>query len=172
MLLLGGADIARAVASALERTGVGVGWVRRPDDGELARHVARHADTVLIVTRDDIEAFRLALLVEHRRPGCDRIVTIFDRTIAHRLRDAAPGCRVVSMAELVAPTLAGPCVADDVLSVIDGARAAGCGGAGPSTRAPGSCRPASWASCPSSRPTRSSASRCCTSGRWPRSARR
>ncbi|MCB0881963.1 MAG: NAD-binding protein [Thermoleophilia bacterium] len=120
VLLLGDGDIARAVASALGRQGVSVDWVRRPDDAELSRHIGRHADTVLVVTRDDIEAFRLALLVEHARPGRDLIVTIFDRTIAQQLRDAAPGCRVVSMAELVASTLAGPCVAPGVLSVIDG----------------------------------------------------
>ncbi len=122
VLLLGDGDIARAVASALERHGASVSWVRRPSDTELGRHIRRPADTVLIVTRDDIEAFRLALMVEHGRPGCDLIVTIFDRTIAQQLHDAAPTCRVVSMADLVSGTLAGPCLDDDVLSVIEGAR--------------------------------------------------
>lgn len=122
VLLLGDGDIARAVASSLERHGAAVSWVRRPSDTELARHIRRPADTVLIVTRDDIEAFRLALMVEHGRPGTDVIVTIFDRTIAQQLHRAAPTCRVVSMAELVSGTLAGPCVAPDVLCAVDGAR--------------------------------------------------
>ena len=65
---------------------------------------------VAIVTRDDVLALRLALLVEALAPGVHLVVTIFDRTVAERLRSGVPDCEVLSFAELAAPELADPCL--------------------------------------------------------------
>jgi hypothetical protein len=76
----------------------------------------------MVVSRDDIEVLRLALVVEHARPGGRLIVTVFNRTVAEQLRRTVPGCQVTSMADAVATTLAGPCVAErlESLAQLDG----------------------------------------------------
>lgn len=118
VLLLGEGPLPAAVAGALERRGAAVRWLRKPTDRELAGDAVGGHALVIIVSRDDILALRLALLVEHARPGVPLIVTLFDRTVASQVKRAVPHCRVVSMAELVAPALAGPCLAEGICSLI------------------------------------------------------
>ncbi len=66
-------------------------------------------DAVAIVSRNDVEALRLALVAHHAQPAVPLLVTIYDRTVASQMRSAVPGARVTSLADLVAPTLAAPC---------------------------------------------------------------
>jgi len=73
----------------------------------------------MIVSRNDIVALRLALLLEHARPGTPMIVTLFDRTVASQVKRAVPHCEVVSMADLVAPALAGPCLGEGVGGLVE-----------------------------------------------------
>jgi hypothetical protein len=122
ILLLGEGPLPATVARTLERRGVGVRWLRRPIDRELAAESARH-DLAMIVSRDDIVVLRLALLLEHARPGTPMIVTLFDRTVASQVKRAVPHCQVVSMADLVAPALAGPCLAEGIGGLIERAGA-------------------------------------------------
>ena len=44
-------------------------------------------------------------------------MTVFDRDVALKLERAVPNARVMSMADIVAPTLAGPCLDDRLVSV-------------------------------------------------------
>jgi Trk K+ transport system NAD-binding subunit len=118
VVLLGEGALPSAAALALERAGARVTAMRRPSDRDIARLAEVFVDTVVIVARDDIRALRLALLVEHARPGVTLIVTLFDRTVAAQVRAAVPRCRVVSLADIVAPTLAGPCIDDSCASLI------------------------------------------------------
>jgi hypothetical protein len=55
-------------------------------------------------------ALRRGLVVAHVRPRISVLVTIFDRDVAAQLQGAAKNVRVLSMADIVAPSLAGPCL--------------------------------------------------------------
>lgn len=81
-----------------------------PTDSEVGEALSAKPDAVAIVTRDDVLALRLALLVEAITPGIHLVVTIFDRTVAERLRTAVPECEVLSFAEGSAALLAEPCL--------------------------------------------------------------
>lgn len=118
--LLGEGELPRAVELALERAGTNVRVMRRPNDRELGRLTTADVDAVVVVSRDDIDALRLSLLVEHARPGVPLVVTLFDRTVAEQLRAAVPRCRVMSLADMVAPTLAGPCLDETLASLVPG----------------------------------------------------
>ena len=60
---------------------------------------------------------RNALVVEYIRPGVPQIVTVHSRIVAAQLKRAVGNIRVTSMAEIVAPALAAPCLDDGLLSV-------------------------------------------------------
>jgi TrkA-N domain len=109
VLLLGQGELARAVTRAATERGAAVRRLRRYTDRELRRELVG-ADTVAVVSRDDAEALRSALLVEHIRPGVPLVVTVFDRTVAEQLRAVVPHCRVLSLADAVKPHLVAACL--------------------------------------------------------------
>ncbi|MGI8801923.1 MAG: NAD-binding protein [Solirubrobacteraceae bacterium] len=118
VLLIGDGALPRSVELALSRAGATVRRLRRPNDRQIASAVAGDFDVTMVVSRDDIEVLRMALVVEHARPGRRLIVTVFNRTVAEQLHRAVPTCQVTSMADAVATTLAGPCVADGLESLV------------------------------------------------------
>ena len=117
MLLIGDGALPRSVELALVRSGASVRRLRRPNDRQIAAAVAEEFDVTMVVSRDDIEVLRMALVVEHARPGRRLIVTVFNRTVAEQLHRAVPTCQVTSMADAVATTLAGPCIAPGLESL-------------------------------------------------------
>ena len=117
VLLIGDGDLPRSVQLALMRAGANVRWLRRPNDREIGSVLKDDFDVTMVVSRDDIEVLRIALVVEHARPGRRLIVTVFNRTVASQLHKAVPSCRVTSMADAVATTLAGPCIAEGLESL-------------------------------------------------------
>jgi voltage-gated potassium channel Kch len=80
-------------------------------DSEVAELLAGDWAAVAVVARDDVLALRLTLLCEHVRPEVPLWVTLFDRTLIHRLRELVPLVNIVSSAELVARELADNCSA-------------------------------------------------------------
>jgi voltage-gated potassium channel Kch len=119
VVLIGDGALPRSVELALIRAGARVRRLRRPNDREIARAVGGEVevDVAMVVSRDDIEVLRLALVVEHARPGLSLIVTVFNRTVADQLRRVVPACQVTSMADAVATTLAGPCIDGQLVSL-------------------------------------------------------
>ncbi|MDQ6775002.1 MAG: NAD-binding protein [Actinomycetota bacterium] len=117
VLLIGDGALPRSVEVALTRAGASVRWLRRPNDREIASVLAGDFDVTMVASRDDIEVLRIALVVEHARPGRRLIVTVFNLTVASQLRKAVPSCQVTSMADAVATTLAGPCIAEGLESL-------------------------------------------------------
>jgi Trk K+ transport system NAD-binding subunit len=107
--LVGDGELPRSVHRSLGRAEADVRWLRRPNDRELSAAMRDGADAVAIVSRNDVEALRLALVAHHANPEVPLLVTIYDRTVASQMRSAVPGARVTSLADLVAPTLAAPC---------------------------------------------------------------
>ncbi len=117
VLLIGDGALPRAVELALDRAGADVRRLRRPNDRQIAMALIDDYDVTMVVSRDDIEVLRMALVVEHARPGRRLIVTVFNRTVADQLHRAVPTCQVTSMADAVATTLAGPCVTEGLESL-------------------------------------------------------
>jgi hypothetical protein len=113
LLLTDGTSLGAASAEALRGQDVDLTVLRDPGDRAIRRELGSDPDAVAVIARDDVVALRLALIVEHFRPGIALVVTVFDRTVAGELRRSVPGCQVVSLADIVAPALADECLAGD-----------------------------------------------------------
>lgn len=123
VLLIGPGDLADEVEVALEAEGAELVRLGEPSLEELAEALgAREFDRATIVTRDDAVALRLALLIRSETAELPLLVTLFDSTAAEQLREVDPNVEITSMAEIVAPALAGPCVDEELaaLQVRDG----------------------------------------------------
>jgi voltage-gated potassium channel Kch len=74
---------------------------------------------VLVVSTHDATALRVALMVRFADAGVPMLATIFDPTMAREVSESIEHCVVTSMADIVAPSLAGPCLDDDLVAVRD-----------------------------------------------------
>ena len=126
VLLVGGGDLAEEVCEALDAAEAEVKWLEHADDEALRDAVGAKPDVVCVATRDDAFPLRIALLVRHLDEDVPLLVTIFDPGIAEQIADTVPNCHVTSVADIVAPSLAGPCISPDLLAVLrDGERTVG-----------------------------------------------
>lgn len=118
VLLVGGGDLAGEVCEALDAGGGEVTWVEHADDESVREALeSTRPDLVCVATRDDAFPLRIALLVRHLDGDVPLLVTIFDPGIAEQIADTIPHCTVTSLADIVAPTVAGPCIDPDLLAV-------------------------------------------------------
>ena len=74
-------------------------------------------DVVCVASRADAFPLRMALLVRHLDEDVRLVVTIFDPAMAEQVRETIPRCTVTSVADIVAPSLAGPCLDPDLVAV-------------------------------------------------------
>lgn len=117
LLLIGAGDLADEVAGALDAQGADVVRLEEPEEREVRDALERGVERVSVVSRDDAVALRMALMVRYEAPEIALLVTLFDPTAAAQLREADEHIEITSMAEIVAPSLAGPCVGDDIVAV-------------------------------------------------------
>ena len=126
VLLVGGGDLAEEVCEGLKAAGAELTWLEHADDDSLREAVEAGPDVVCVATRDDAFPLRISLLVRHLDEDVPLLVTIFDPGIAKQIEETIPRCRVTSLADIVAPSLAGPCISEDLLGVLrDGERTVG-----------------------------------------------
>jgi voltage-gated potassium channel Kch len=123
VLLLGAGDLAAETEEALRAAAAPVTRLEDPADDDLRSALADGADAVAIVSRGDAWPVRAALLVRHLDPDVPIVVTIFDRAVGRHLQREIGNCRVTSLAEIVAPSLAGPCIDPEFAAVLDGDQA-------------------------------------------------
>ena len=128
---MGEGDLAEEVNEALEAGGATVDFVCDPDDESVRSALADdRPDVVCVAARRDAFPVRMALLVRHLDADVPMIVTIFDPAMARQVSESIPHCTVTSVAEIVAPVLAGPCLDPDLVSIRrDGDRLVGLDGA-------------------------------------------
>lgn len=89
-----------------------------PTQRELAAVFERGpVERAVVVSGDDAFALRTALMVRDADPDVELLITYFDSATAGELSRRVKHCRVTSMADIVAPTLAGPCL-DESLGAI------------------------------------------------------
>lgn len=117
VLVIGQGRLADVVRRALDDAGAQVIHLREPTDRQIRRALSPDVVAVMVIGRDDRALLRYALVVEGLRPGVRLIVTIYNRDLGAQLRRAVRNLRVMSMADIVAPSLAAACLGDDLISV-------------------------------------------------------
>ena len=117
ILVLGEGRLIDVVRRALDDAAADVIHLRAPADREIRRVLTPDIDAVVVISRDDRVSLRLALIVEGVRPGVRLIVTIYNRDLGAQVRRAVRNVRVMSMADIVASSLAGPCLGDELIAV-------------------------------------------------------
>jgi len=120
VLLLGAGDLTEETGEALAAAGADVTHLEDPSREALAEALEAGADAVAVVSRDDAWPLRVVLLVRHLDADVPIVATISDRAVGRRLEAELGGSTIVSIADIVAPSLAGPCLADELAAVFDG----------------------------------------------------
>src|SRR4051794_36621396 len=125
ILLLGDGDLAEETAEALRAADAGVVRFADPSHDELRDALEHGVDAAMVVSNDDAWPLRAALLVRHLDRDVPIVATIFDPQTGRELEDLIGNCTITSLADIVAPTLAGPCLRDELSAVLDGERPVG-----------------------------------------------
>ena len=111
VLIIGEGDLSDEVATALEAAGAEVERLERPDEGQVREAIeSKSVDSVAVVARDDAVVLRMALIVRSISAEAPLVLTIFDETMAEQVANELPNTHVTSLADIVAPSLAGPCI--------------------------------------------------------------
>ncbi|WP_053226004.1 NAD-binding protein [Solirubrobacter soli] len=117
VLLLGAGDLAEEVSEALEAGGASVRFLYDADDESVqGALLAGDVDVACVAAREDAFPLRMALLIRHYS-DVRLVVTVFDPAMARQLRETVPDCAVTSVADIVAPVLAGPCIDESLAGV-------------------------------------------------------
>ena len=115
ILLLGEGDLADEVRAALEALDADVVRLVKPTQREVGEVFDRGGvERAIVVSSDDAFALRTALMVRDADSDVELFVTYDDQETSEQLCERIGNCRVVSMAGIVAPTLAGPCLDADL----------------------------------------------------------
>jgi TrkA-N domain len=123
VLLIGAGDLSVETGRALEAAGAEVSRLAEPDEDDVRGALDdEEIDSVAIVARADAVVLRMALMVRAVRDDVPLLLTIFDSTMAETMERELPNTRVTSLADIVAPSLAGPCIDErfTAVSVEDG----------------------------------------------------
>ena len=121
ILLLGEGDLADEVRAALEALEAEVVRLVKPTQRELAEVFERGpVERAVVVSGDDAFALRTALMVRDADADVELLITYFDPATAGELCERVQHCRIVSMADIVAPTLAGPCLDEELGAIAIG----------------------------------------------------
>ncbi len=117
ILLIGSDEMAGVTQRALGEAGAAVTNLRDPTDSAIRTALRRRVDTVVVISKDDHVSLRSALVAEGVRPGVPLVVTVFDRDVAVKLESAVRNVRVISMADVVVPSIAAACLDHSPLSL-------------------------------------------------------
>lgn len=113
--------------AALEAVGAEVVRLKRPTQREVEEVFDRGPiERAVVVSGDDADALRTALMVRHTDDEVELLVTYDDQETTEQLCGRIGNCRIVSMPDIVAPVLAGPVIDDDLGAVrLEDGRAVG-----------------------------------------------
>jgi hypothetical protein len=117
VLLIGKGDLADETGEALEAAGAEVRHLAEPDEDAVGEALEADVERVAVVSRTDAVALRMALMVRSLDERVPLIVTIFEPSVAEQVRDAIAPVTVTSMADIVAPSIAGPCLDEDLVAL-------------------------------------------------------
>ena len=117
ILLIGSDELTAVTQRELRDAGAIVTNLRDPADAAIRTALRRDIHTVVVIAKDDHVSLRSALVAEGVRPGVPLVVTVFDRDVAVRLESAVRNVRVISMADIVVPSIAEACLDHSPLSL-------------------------------------------------------
>ena len=111
VVVIGDGDLTDETARAIEASGAEVNCLIEPDEEQVRAALSEaRADAVAVVGRADALVVRWALMVRDVTEDAPLLLTIFDPTMAQIVARELPNTHVTSMADIVAPSLAGPCI--------------------------------------------------------------
>ncbi|MDQ3721515.1 MAG: NAD-binding protein [Actinomycetota bacterium] len=111
IVLIGDGDLAEETERALEAAKARVVRLCQPDeDGVRDALEGEDVEAVAVVEREDAIVLRFALMVRGVSEDVPLLLTIFDPTMAAQVNDMVANTEVTSLADIVAPSLAGPCI--------------------------------------------------------------
>lgn len=119
VLLIGNDEMTGVTQRTLRDAGAIVTNLRDPSDAAIRTALQRREriDTVVVISKDDHVSLRSALVVEGVAPGIALVVTVFDHDVASKLAEAVRNVRVISMADVVVPSIAAACLDHSPLSL-------------------------------------------------------
>ena len=118
MIVVGAGDLSAETARAIEGAGARVTCLQEPDEDEMREALEGDGvDSIAVVARSDAIVLRMALMVRAVNEDVPLVLTIFDETMAEHMERELPNTQVTSMADVVAPSLAGPCIDERFTSV-------------------------------------------------------
>jgi voltage-gated potassium channel Kch len=123
VLLIGSGDLAEEVRQALEALDADVVRVPEPTAREMAAVFDRGPVSRAVIVGEDAFVVRMALMVRHVDEAVELLLTLFDPTTAEQVGSQIDRCTITSMADIVAPALAAPCLDESLgaVRVEDGA---------------------------------------------------
>jgi voltage-gated potassium channel Kch len=111
VVLIGEGDLTDETARALEASNARVIRLRAPGDEDVRRTLeSEPVDHVAVVAVRDAIVLRFALMVRAVSDDVPLLLTIFDPKMAEQVAAMIPSTQITSLADIVAPSLAGPCV--------------------------------------------------------------
>ena len=111
VIVVGDGDLSAETVRALEGSGASVSWLQEPDEKDMREALEGDSvDAVAVVARADAIVLRMALMVRAVDEDVPLLLTIFDRTMAEHMERDLGNTQVTSLADIVAPSLAGPCI--------------------------------------------------------------
>jgi TrkA-N domain len=118
VVVIGDDDLSEETGRALEALGAEVDYLNEPDADAVSDALeGSDVDAVAVVGRADAVVLRRALIVRKLNEDAPLLLTIFDPTMAETMERELPNTRVTSLADIVAPSLAGPCIDDRFTAV-------------------------------------------------------
>jgi len=119
VVLIGDGDLSNETARALEAANARVVRLCRPDEDEV-RDALEGEDihAVAVVEREDAIVLRFALMVRGVSEDVPLLLTLFDSTMAEQVVEVVANTQVTSLADIVAPSLAGPSIDERFTAVM------------------------------------------------------
>ena len=110
MLVIGDGDLSEETERALDASGARVSRLCEPGLDDVRDALGGGVDSVAVVARADAIVLRMALMVRAVSEEVPLLLTIFDETMADEVTRKWPNTQVTSLADIVASSLAGPCI--------------------------------------------------------------
>ena len=111
VIVIGDDDLGDETARAVVASEASVVRLPAPDENDVRQALdADDVQSVIVVARTDAVVLRFALMVRAVSQDVPLLLTIFDPAMAERMAQELPNTRVTSLADIVAPSLAGPCI--------------------------------------------------------------
>ena len=118
IVVVGDGDLSEETVRALEALEAEVTHLREPDEDEVRETLeGAEAGCVAVVGRTDAVVLRRALMVRSASEDVPLLLTIFDPTMAEQMTERLSPAKVASLADIVAPSLAGPCIDESFTAV-------------------------------------------------------